>query len=88
MITEQEITQNSEQLTHKEVPNEDEVEAFVVPSTKFQPCSQILTDLQLLVNPLSDSNDKERTCLNNQFAYLVVIYRLVVQTVRNSTKAV
>ena len=57
MITEQEITQNSEQLTHTEVPNEDEVEAVVVPSTKFQPCSQILTTLQLLVYPLSDSND-------------------------------
>ena len=82
MITEQEITQNSEQLTHMEVTNEDEVQAVVVPSTKFQPCPQILTD------PCLTLMTWERTCLNNQFAYLVIIYRLVVQTVMNSTKAV
>ena len=47
----------------------NEKQTVDIPSTKFQPCSQILTDLQLLVGCLSDSNDmgkdlfKQSTCL-------------------------
>ena len=74
MITEQETTQKSEHLTLSvgtvlSVRNEDEIQTVDIPSTKFQPCSQILTDLQFLVGHLSDSNDmgkdlfKQSICL-------------------------
>ncbi len=39
------------------IPSDDEVPVVTVPSTKFQPCPQILSDLQLLIYPLSDSDD-------------------------------
>ncbi len=39
------------------IPSDDEVPVVTVSSTKFQPCPQILSDLQLLINPLSDSDN-------------------------------
>ena len=38
-------------------PEEAEVEAVQVPSNKFVPCSQLLTDLQTVVNPISHCTD-------------------------------